>query len=696
MSSSFKDRIRTALADEQLQSALDGNAERRQKAFTQAFESLPEGRQAARRRAHAIRSQVITDLDHYLEQFITQAAENGLIVHCAEDGAQAIEIVRQIARDSGARLIAKSKTMVGEEIHLNRHLEADGLQVIETDLGEYIIQLRGEPPAHIITPAVHLTRAQVARTFEEKIGLPYTTDIPALTAAARRVLRQTFLEADIGISGVNFGVAESGTLCLVTNEGNGRMCTTLPQIHIALMGLERLVPTLQDLALMLSLLPRSATGQKLSVYTSLIHGPRRAGESDGPRQRHLILLDNGRSKLRQSPLAEALLCIRCGACLNACPVFREIGGHAYVGVDGQATPYPGPIGSVISPGLFGVGDFGNLARASSLCGACKEACPVDIDLPRLLLRVRSAGAQLPGRSPNAGKNPSRRTLVPLGLRLSLRLFSWIAPVPALYTLSQRLAGVFSRLVPAPNGWMRLPAFSGWGYSRDFPRPALRPFSASEFARQLQVAPAHVDEPFLPTSTTSEKTAPAIENVARDAKTDLVERFAAELAELGGAARRCSLEELPALILNTLQEHGVSALQTWDESFFPEGLLDKLRQAGLKLVQETDPSVPAGLTGALAGIAETGSLLILGGPGQPLTASLLPELHLAVLHASDLFERLEQALNLPEVRQASSAVLITGPSRTADIEMTLTIGVHGPRLLIVFLVEAAGSRIMGEP
>ena len=304
MPAPFRDRVRAALADEQLQSALDGNAERRQKAFTHALDPLPGGRQAVRQRAHAVRAQVIAELDRYLGEFTTNAEANGMTVHRAADAAQTIEMVRQIARSSGAKLIAKSKTMVGEEIRLNQALEVDGLQVIETDLGEYIIQLRREPPAHIITPAVHLTRLQVAQTFEEKIGLPFTTDIPALTAAARRILRQTFLEADIGVSGVNFGVAESGAICLVTNEGNGRMCTTLPEIHIALMGLERLVPTFQDLALMLNLLPRSATGQKLSVYTSLIHGPRRSDEIDGARQRHLILVDNGRSNLRQSPLAE--------------------------------------------------------------------------------------------------------------------------------------------------------------------------------------------------------------------------------------------------------------------------------------------------------------------------------------------------------------------------------------------------------
>jgi L-lactate dehydrogenase complex protein LldF len=296
-----------------------------------AYISLPEDLQVMRKRAREVRERVIADLDFYLEQFITNSQTNGLIIHRAATAEAAVQTVLDIANQHDAKLIAKSKTMIGEEIHLNRALEEVGMQVVETDLGEYIIQLRGEPPAHIITPAVHLSRDEVGKTFEEKLGIPFTNDVSALTEVARRALRQTFLQADIGISGVNFGVVESGTLCLVTNEGNGRMVTTLPPVHIALMGIERLVPTMDDLALMLYLLPRSATGQKLTVYTGLINGPRMDGEIDGSAERHLILVDNGRTELLGSVIKEVLYCIRCGACLNACPVFQEIGGHAYVG-----------------------------------------------------------------------------------------------------------------------------------------------------------------------------------------------------------------------------------------------------------------------------------------------------------------------------------------------------------------------------
>src|SRR6266540_4042203 len=376
----FRQRIRVSIENETLQIALDNNAERRLRGRALAFESIPDWRER-RKRAHAIRADVIDHLDEYLAQFRAKNEENGIIVHCAKDAAEAIQITLNVARQTSARLVAKSKSMVSEEINLNHALEGEGIRVIETDLGEYIVQLRKEKPAHIITPAVHLRRNDVGQLFHEKLGIPSTEDIPTLTNTARKILREVFLTADIGISGVNFGIVETGGICLVTNEGNGRMVTTMPPTHIALMGMERLVPTLDDLALMLSLLPRSATGQKLSVYTQVLHSPL------NEQHRHIIILDNGRSKLRNSPLRESLYCIRCGACLNACPVFRELGGHAYGSV------YPGPIGSVISAGLFG-SEFVPLAQASSLCGACKDACPVDIDLPKLLTRVRA------GQAPN--------------------------------------------------------------------------------------------------------------------------------------------------------------------------------------------------------------------------------------------------------------------------------------------------------
>lgn len=754
MSSPFRSQIRSALADPSLGEALDINFERSLAATANASSILYNDLDELRRKAHAIKAETIANLEQYLEQFIQRASANGMIVHQAQDAQEANEIVRGIIRQAGGKVIAKSKTMVSEETQLNTALEADGLQVVETDLGEYIVQLRGEPPAHIIAPAVHLTRRQVGLTFQEKLGLPYTEDIPTLTAAARKELRQTFLRADIGISGVNFGVAETGGICLLTNEGNGRMATTLPDVHIALMGIERLVPNLADLAVMLDLLPYAATGQRLTVYTSLIHGPRRAGEIDGPRQRHLVLLDNGRRAMRNSELAEMLYCIRCGACLNVCPVFREIGGHAYVGVSGKHTPYPGPMGSVISPALFGAAEFGDLARATSLCGACQEACPVDIPLPKLLLRVRAAGAEQPvheammpkertienaartaaatdGQStraeastraslaespaqpasstdiqPPAARQPMQqqefRQHVPLTLRLGLRLFTWAAESAARFNAVQRSAGAVSRLFAPRSEWLRLPAFTGWGASRDFPRPAAKPFH--EMVEELQRQPAPSESKWIKTRFVdpSEGVSTPDSRAASQALTDpanaaaamksaqtpaqIAEVFDRQLQALGGSFYRCSASEAGEQILQLLRQEGVEKIQAWESAFLPVEIVDRLQQAGISVAQNPDPELRAGLTGAVAGAAHSASLLLTAAPGRPLTASLLPEIHIAVVKAADLYPHVSDLLALEEVRRASSAVLVSGPSRTADIEMSLTIGVHGPRQIHVFCVD----------
>ncbi len=308
-----------------------------------------------------------------------------------------------LAQQQGARNVVKSKSMVTEEIHLNDALQASGMEVIETDLGEYIIQLAGEAPSHIIAPAIHKTKGQIAELFTAKLGIEPTDDVDTLTSVARNVLRQRFADADIGISGVNFAVAETGTILILENEGNVRLTTSLPKVHIALMGIEKILPRFADLDVFLKLLPRSGTGQQLTTYQSLITGTKRRAEDEGPEQLHIVLLDNGRSRMLAHPTTrQALACIRCGACLNACPVYQQIGGHAYGSV------YPGPIGAVITPQLIGLGKAAQLPYASSLCGACREVCPVKIDIPELLLHLRAeiteggrrqeAGAEAGGRS----------------------------------------------------------------------------------------------------------------------------------------------------------------------------------------------------------------------------------------------------------------------------------------------------------
>lgn len=697
----FHQSIHLSLDNPALQAALDANAERRNRARLASYASLPEPAQVLRRRAHEVRAEVVSHLDDYLETFTRRLTENGVHVHHAQDAAQAVRLVLEIANQvspGSQPLIAKSKTMVGEEIEINQALERAGMQVIETDLGEFIIQLRGERPAHIITPAVHLRRADVGRTFADKLGLAYTDDVLELTAAARARLRRTFLSADIGLSGVNFGVAETGTLCLVTNEGNGRMVTTLPPVHIALMGIERLVPTLEDLGLMLQLLPRSASGLKLTAYTSLLNrvepSPTRQGEAP---QRHLILVDNGRGRMRSSPLSQALLCIRCGACLNACPIFREIGGHGYVGQAGQPAPYPGPIGSVVSPGLFGPETFGHLAQASSLCGACREACPVDIDLPALLLRVRAGLVPAIDRDepPTAGprRGAGAAPQIGRGLTLGLRLYAWISSSPRRYILAQRLAGLVSRLIAPRSAWLRLPAFTGWGTSRDFPKPAAAPFRAR--VGRLLSEPESV-HPARSGGDRRETAAPAgqQESPSGMPALPLEKRFQDEAGKMGVVLHPCAAADLPDAILQFCRSRGVSSLLAWEDQALPAGLPEALRQGGMAVSHRYDPQAelageappPIGLTGAAAGVAETGSLLVPCDESRPAAASLVVETHLAVLPKTAILPSLQAALKLPVVRQAPSLTLITGPSRTADIEMTLTTGVHGPREVHIFLFE----------
>ncbi|MBI5305781.1 MAG: iron-sulfur cluster-binding protein [Chloroflexi bacterium] len=339
--------------------------------------------QQLRQAGHDIRLHTLDHLDYYLTRLEENVARAGGIVHWARDADEARRIVLDIAHEHKVKRAVKAKSMATEEIGLNHALIDAGVQTLETDLGEFIIQLAGVGPSHIIVPAVHLTKEGIADLFTEKLGVNAPPDPLELCAIARTKLREEFLAADMGISGANFMVAESGTLVIVTNEGNGRMCTTLPPLHVAVVGIDKVVPDFESVNVLLKLLPRSATGQKMSTYTSFITGPRRATDEGGPQEFHLVLLDNGRTRvLRDHVTRETLLCIRCGVCLNVCPVYNHVGGHAYGAV------YSGPIGAILAPQLLGVARAGDLPFASSLCGACADYCPVKIPIPQILLRLR--------------------------------------------------------------------------------------------------------------------------------------------------------------------------------------------------------------------------------------------------------------------------------------------------------------------
>jgi L-lactate dehydrogenase complex protein LldF len=457
---SFYRRAADAASDAALQGKVQRATGRLAAARRASFAAFADG-EAVRDRARAVRADVIANLDTYLELFSEQLLRRGAHIHWAADAREAVAVVTRIARERKVRRAVKSKSMIAEEIGLNQALERAGVTVVETDLGEWIVQLAHEHPSHIIAPVVHKSRDDVAAVLRSAAGATDadTSDVPHMTAFARRRLRTAFLEADMGISGVNFGVAQTGSVCLVTNEGNGRLTTTVPRIHVALMGIERIVPTLADLGPMLQVLARSATGQALSVYSNILTGPRRrsAGEEpDGPDELHVVLVDNGRSTLLGTDLAEILYCIRCGACLNACPVYQSIGGHAYDAV------YSGPVGAVLTPALRGLDTYGALPHASSLCGACREVCPVRIDIPRMLLALRA-------RLASARREP---TWIARGMRVYARL----ATRPVLFGLAVRAARLAMRPA-ARGGWVRrLPGpLAAWTRRRDFPALAGRTF-----------------------------------------------------------------------------------------------------------------------------------------------------------------------------------------------------------------------------
>src|SRR5258705_1256946 len=359
--------------------------------------------------------------------------------------------------------------MATEEIHLNDALEAIGVTPVETDLGEYIIQLAHERPSHIIAPAIHKTKGQVAELFSRELNRPgLAADPEILTKIAREELREKFLQADLGITGVNFAVAETGTVVLVTNEGNGRMVTSLPRVHVAVMGVEKVIPSMTDLAVFLAILAKSATGQKLSVYTTLVQGPRRPGELEGPEEFHLVLLDNGRIAQIAGALRESLYCLRCGACLNVCPVYRQIGGHAY------GYTYPGPIGILLTAMLNGPGSVKDLAHASSLCGACADACPVRIDIPKMLIELR--------------REVGDQKIAPWIERVTFKLLAQVLVRPVLYRLAARVGRVLQRPFARGGTIGRLPLFlDDWTRTRDLPPVAARTFQ-ERWAAEREAAP----------------------------------------------------------------------------------------------------------------------------------------------------------------------------------------------------------------
>jgi len=410
--------------------------------------------QAARQAAAEAKWEAVNHLDDYLAQFVKRLEARGTKVHWASTGEQARAIILGIIGEKKARSIIKSKAMTSEEIHLNEALEQAGFEVVESDLGEFIVQLRKEPPYHIVFPAMHLTRGDISELFARELGSAPTQNPEDLTMVARRVLRQKYLTADIGFTGANFAIAETGMISITENEGNARLTAALPKVMVTLIGLEKVLPRLEDLALFLPMLATVGTGQALTCYNSFYGGPRQSGEPDGPQEFHVVLLDNRRTELlADGEQRDSLHCIRCGGCLNVCPIFRNVGGHSY------GTTYSGPIGSVITPHLRGLQDWKHLSNASSLCGACTEVCPVKIDLHHHLLQNRRNAAR---------QKPS------FFERLALKLFAFIITKPELYRWAKRAGRLLQLFHPLVKGTRLDPAYS-WTKTRDLPRIARRTF-----------------------------------------------------------------------------------------------------------------------------------------------------------------------------------------------------------------------------
>ncbi|MCB1549711.1 MAG: iron-sulfur cluster-binding protein [Hyphomicrobiaceae bacterium] len=457
----FPGNAARALADHQLQRALAkvpvGFVQKR----ADARERLPEF-EDLRNAGRDIKNHTLQHLDLYLTEYEKRATAAGAHVYWAETASDACSIILEICRQAGARVVTKGKSMISEEIGLNAHLAASGLDVVETDLGEYIIQLRGETPSHIIAPAVHLNKEQVEADFRrvhaDLAEGRSLTEPSELVAEARQVLRQKFLTADVGITGANFLIAETGSSVIVTNEGNGDLTQSLAKVHVVIASIDKVVPTLEDASTLIRLLARSATGQEISTYTTFSTGARRPDDPDGPEAYHVVILDNGRSELLGSAFQEVLRCIRCGACMNHCPVYHAIGGHAYGWV------YPGPIGSVLTPSLLGIRQSSHLPNASTLCGRCEAVCPVKIPLPKLMRQWREEAFE-------SGNTTA-------GFRFGLAAWAWLARHPRLYRLASRLGVAMLKLVSGSTGRLRwLPFAGGWTRHRDLPAPHGRTFQA---------------------------------------------------------------------------------------------------------------------------------------------------------------------------------------------------------------------------
>jgi len=708
--SGFPAAARRALEDSQLRANLARATSTIRDKRARVVDEVPDWEEL-RAAGAAIKDSALLALDSHLEQLESAVSAAGGTVHWAKDGTGASAIVAAVARSHSVDEVVKVKSIATDEIDLNAYLAASGIHAVETDLAELIIQLDDDFPSHILVPAIHRNRAEIRDIFIRELGVDDLADDPAaLTEAARLHLRAKFLSARVGVSGANFAVAETGSVCVFESEGNGRMCTTLPDVLVTVMGIEKVIPSWRDMEVFLQLLPRSSTAERLNPYTSVWSGT--AG--DGPREFHLVLLDNGRVQTLADELGrQALRCIRCSACLNVCPVYARVGGHAYGSV------YPGPIGAILTPQLEGIENAPSLPYASSLCGACADVCPVKIEIPRLLTHLR------------AREVASRRRLDPENLTMRVLFHTFSSR--SRYERAQKLARLAAR--PFGERVSRAPGpLSGWTMSRDLPTPAKETFR--EWWRRTRGE--HRSTPAPPTmSSFSVHIAEKDDTIRRegaaeqvgDARADILHRirsaltgaepgdiprsyrtedtrerdeivdlFAERVAEYRATVHRVGSSEVAGLVERIAEQAGARRIgipADLPQEWRPPGERGPGR-AALELVEDLSLSVPdldgldGALTGCALGVAEVGAFVLDGGVGQGRRAlSLVPDLHICVVREDQVVGLVPEAVR--ELGESVSAgrplTFVAGPSATSDIELDRVEGVHGPRTLHV--VVAAG-------
>jgi L-lactate dehydrogenase complex protein LldF len=663
--------------------------------------------QELRESGRAIKDAALVDLDRHLTSLEAAVVAAGGVVHWANDGNEGCSIVAEIARSHGVDEVVKVKSIATDEIKLNEALAAAGVRAVETDLAELIVQLAGDSQSHILVPAIHKNRAEIRDLFARALDLPDLTDEPAaLAEAARLHLRRKFLSARLGVSGANFAVAETGTVSVFESEGNGRMCTTLPEVLVTVMGIEKVVPTWRDMEVFLQLLPRSSTGERMNPYTSFWTGVR---PGDGPQEFHLVLLDNGRTGVLADQVGrQALRCIRCSACLNVCPVYSRTGGHAYESV------YPGPIGAILTPQLSGLESGRSLPYASSLCGACYEVCPVEIDIPRVLvhLRGRVVDSEPWWRAEKAA------------MRAMYRAFSSARA----FERAQAAARLGSRPLVRNGRIPRLPwPLSGWTETRDLPEPPAETFRdwwrrerGAPSTPRLERYPSYMRSMFQspksqpdsgPSEATSEpgdarsailariqralKDRPEKVVVPRDyrrssddALPTVVARFSERVGEYKASVRSATRAELQTVLQELCSEAGAERLAV------PHDLPNEWQPAGIELVPDAAlrphelDALHGALTGCALAIAETGTIVLDGGKAQGRRAlTLVPDYHLCVVEADSIVATVPEAIRQlePAVKEGRSLTFVSGPSATSDIELNRVEGVHGPRTLHVVVL-----------